>query len=322
MTIDQVCGWEHGVLSGEGGGTVTSITGTGMSIDSTVQRSGSFCLKGNGSGGETIANTASPVNNSTTISGSFYFKWNILSNVITSVCRIYTAAGSTARINFDPSDQKIFGRYVSNGPKVDLVLEQDVWYRIDYKADVSDNPNKLWYNVNAVGEQYTEYAQSATNFTSTVYGMIESTPTITQGIYYWDDCLASDDMNDYPIGAHMVAGLSPVTNSPTSNPGTVIKDTGGTLVDDGTNPAYVELDDTPPLTSTADYRTEREIIMLRFHLSLCLLAVLSLLRLICPIHPLALPPTMGSSGLEIAMVKRPLFLMAICRSLLCLMSIR
>jgi len=239
-------GFEYGVLNINGGGLVTAITGSGMSIQSTTKRTGGYALKGLGSGGETLVSIALPLTTQATFALSFYFMWHTLPNVEMSIARVYNAAGSTARINFDPADQKIFGRWVTNGAKVNQVLAQDTWYRIEAKGDCSTGTSSLTYNVEAVGEQVTTYSQTATTFNGLLFGFIESTPTINTGECYWDDAVFSFTLGDYPLGPHAIVGLSPNSGGTSvPNPPTNIEDNASVTVNDSSNPANVELSDVP-----------------------------------------------------------------------------
>lgn len=251
-----VTGFEHGLgtIVVSGGGLASAVVGTGMSVQSTVKKTGGYALKGVGTGGETYITTGLPATLQDTFAHSFYFLWHTLPNVEISILRVQTSAGSTARINFDPADQKIFGRFVSNGSKVNLVLQADTWYRIDLKADVSTGTSKLWYNVEGVGEQYTEYTQAATVFNGFRLGLIESTPTISQGECYWDDVIHSYTIGDYPIGPHGVDGLRPNGDGTHNNASNIMEDSAGNDIDGINFYAYDKLDDNPWVsTANADY---------------------------------------------------------------------
>jgi hypothetical protein len=252
-----VSGWEHGLATPviSGTGICSVVTGTGMSVQSTIKRTGTYALKGVGTSGEASITIGIPSALQTNVFAfTFYFRWETLPNIEISIARIQTSAGSTARINFDPADQKVFGRYVSDGTKVNQVLSQSTWYRIDCKADVSANPSKLWYNVNGVGEQYTEYAQAATVFNGYRFGFIESTPTINAGEAYWDDAVYSNTISDYPIGTCAVIGLRPNADGTHNNAANIMEDIDGNDIDGSTYYAYDKLDEDPWVsTAGTDY---------------------------------------------------------------------
>ena len=252
-----ISGWEYGLASPviNGGGICAAVTGTGMSIQSTIKRTGSYALKGVGTSGEASITVGIPAAIQTDVFAfTFYFRWDTAPNREISIARIQTNAGSTARINFDPADNKIFGRYVSNGTKVNQVLAQSTWYRIDCKADVSTGTSKLWYNVDGVGEQYTEYTQAATTFNGFRLGFIESTPTISAGEAYWDDCVYSNTISDYPIGTVYVLGLRPNADGTHNNAANIMEDSAGNDIDGSTYFAYDKLDEDPWVsTAGSDY---------------------------------------------------------------------
>lgn len=246
VTPVYVEGWEHGVLSVAGLGIVEVITGSGMSINSTGSyvRTGTYSLKAVGTSGETSVDCPSLTGSPTIIVGCLYFLWHTLPNIPITFARVYVPVGSTVRICFDPADQKVYGRFTSDGPKANVVLAQDTWYRIDFKGDVSANPSKIDLQVNGVAAAQTTFAQAATYFQGLVLGLIEISPTISSGEIYIDDVILSVTSAQYPIGSEKVTKLSPNAEG-THNSGTVIKDQAGNVINGTTYTANDKLNSIP-----------------------------------------------------------------------------
>lgn len=252
--------WSQGLLDGAIGneGIVGLVEGSGMSIVAGDWRTSPYMIKGVGDYGETDllwSISGAP----TTIQGSFYWKYHTVPNVEISILRVYRSSGSTARINFNPSTQKIYGRYVSDGTEVNLVLSADTWYEICFKVDVGTATSKLWYDVKPMdgswtGEQYTEYAQTASYLDGYLIGFIESNSyTITSGEAYWGGLIMNYDLSDYPMGDFDIKQLSPESDATHNNTGGYIKDNGGNTIDGSSYYAYSWLDEVPWTSALGDY---------------------------------------------------------------------
>lgn len=248
-----IAGYEFGVatLTTNGGGLCSAISGTGMSVSSTVKRTGSYSLKLDVSAATAYITytLATP----TVLVGRVYFYPDVLSNpsLDAAIISVRTSTTSHMYFHYRPADTTWYcGFYgsTSDTPVSGVTITTGNWYRLDFRVNISADPWTLDWAINGVAQTQHTRALAASTITGLRVGSADST---TQRHYY-DDLVLSLTSGDYPIGAGKVEALLPTTDG-THNSGTVIKNTGGTVID-GTSgkTAYTEMDEIP-LGGGSDY---------------------------------------------------------------------
>jgi hypothetical protein len=246
-------GAEHGVASTSGGGLFNTLTNA-PTIDGTIKRTGNYSIRFYKTSSSTCSFTKTIAGSPTVVVGRYYIYFTTFPAAVTTMTWTAVNSGGACGIRFNNTTKKLNARFltIGDGNAANLALSTGTWYRVDFKFDVSANPSLIDFSVapdggDAVAATQSSTAQAATHFDSFSIGAVDA------GTYdfYADDIFLSATALDYPIGAGAVIGLSP-SGAGTSSPGTNIKDDGGTLVDDATNPANIELDDVP-LNGTTDY---------------------------------------------------------------------
>lgn len=255
-TLIQILGFEHGVVSANGGGLGRTVTGTAPRIEiiADAARTGGYGLK--------IAPTASaagrlegPKHAEVAVwAASVYVKFAALPTADSVVIQGEATAGTAnPSIVFNNSTGKLClavanSDNTSIADKADFgaVVTTDTWYLVDLRFNVSANPWALIARMDGANEGSTTSAQGADTIDAIRFGHTGAAgPAHTT---YFDDVVISGTSGDYPIGAHAVAGLLPAGDG-THNAGTnIMENQAGT--DIGTVTAYDLVDDVPMSTAT------------------------------------------------------------------------
>lgn len=236
---DFLTGFEPGVLSINGGGLFDAISGSPI-VQSTIKRTGNYALKIAPSAAyEYVRKNLS--GSPTYIVGRNYVYFDDLPNE--SPTLIIGNAVLYFRIRYDSGVNKFKVRCGAGTTQYSsMTLSADTWYRIDFRMWCGDENWYIDWQINGTAQTQATYTNVASSFTHIDIGNSDSAETY---VLYVDDVIISDSPSDYPFGEGQVIGLSPVAGATGSNPGSVIADDGDMVVDDSTNPAYVELDDVP-----------------------------------------------------------------------------
>ena len=252
-TLVYVEGFEHGVISASGGGLFSSITNA-PTADATTRRTGAYSMRCYKTVAATcfVAFPTQPASQTYEV-GRFYVRIAAAPSVETGLLRWDTAGGVSFYILLTAAraiKAQVIGGSAQTGPTLAL----DTWYCIDFRLYCGGATYTIdWQVDGSAPTQATLGSQVASTFsaTATRFG---STASGTFDLYF-DDVVISNATGDYPIGEGGVIGLSP-NAAGTSNPGTYIQDNAGNVVDDSTNPAYVELADVPFNGATYIKQTE------------------------------------------------------------------
>lgn len=246
-TLTLIDSFSHGLttLTANGGGIANTITGT-PSTASSPSRSGGYSLKCSPTAGYAYVKytTAS----TTSVVARFYlYVVSMPAGDITIAYPSTTSGDLRVRLGTVSSQPTI--RLYDGSTSVDVAsISLNTWVRIDAKWDTSTNPFVLTCSVDGGTPATLSPAWAGVATTSWYFGGLSSS---TYEIYF-DDLVCSQTLGDYPIGA---GGIDPLTatSDGTHNSGTVMKNTGGTVID-GTagKTAYTEVDEIP-MDSTADY---------------------------------------------------------------------
>ena len=236
-----ITGFEHGILSANGGGIVNTISGTAPTVIAGAARTGGYGLR------HTV--TAATGYVSKTISGTpnvmvtrLYIKFITLPaatvNIITHIGPTVTHA---LRFNFATTKFMILHTStVDVGP----VLTTGVWYRVDFVSDNSAASDVTKCQIDGGTEQTVTVAADATRtFTSMRIGFqVSSTAEM-----YVDDICVSATLADYPIGSGEVQKLA-ITGDGTHSPATPDCIRGGgasPALISGSNFAFQYMDEVP-----------------------------------------------------------------------------
>jgi len=254
LTPVKITGYEPGpaTLSANGGGIFDTLGGN-VTTSTTYKRTGSRALRFYVSGsaaGAWVNYTTSTLGTSKTYEiGSAYVMWHTWPSGDAEIFGASTAAAQNCSIYFDTSEKKIMSSVGSTPQTNSVVWSLDTWYRIDWKIYCGGTTWTIDVQVDGTASTQATSSESTSSFTTAWLGWINS---FTGEMFIDDYILSVTGTDTYPIGAHTVVGISPNNGSSSSTPGTVIEDDTSTLVDDSTNPAYVELDEVP-FGTTTDY---------------------------------------------------------------------
>jgi hypothetical protein len=231
-------GFEHQTLSTNGTGIWSNIVGsTGISIDTTNQRTGAAALKvaQNGS----AATYAHKPISSQVLVGSLYIRATAAPSVNSLIC---AAPGPTNMPQFWLTTAGRIRAAIGGSGAVDGPIVTDGnWHLLDFRFRTDTTTFTIEWSVDGAAQTTsTRTGQTATNMTAFRLG--SGTPSHTATCWY-DDLVLSYTSADYPIGPHKVLALVP--NAETQGGGSVgdLTITGGTL-------AWEVLDEWPADTST------------------------------------------------------------------------
>jgi hypothetical protein len=248
ITPVMVTGFEHGALSTSGGGLITTLTGTEITVQSTVKRTGGYALRCNMTGAaqnRILWAVATP----TYIVGSLYFYIGAYPvAAVNSIIRIIVTSGSSLVFNLDTAaNSRIYARIGAGTLRNSGTIATGEWHRLDFRGYCGDTTFTLDWQIDGVDQtQATLGSTTATTFT---YVELGSANAAAYDLTY-DDVIISATSADYPIGDHAIEGLSPGSDG-THNAGTnVIEDQDG--ADIGVVTAY-DLVNSVPIGSTTKY---------------------------------------------------------------------
>lgn len=246
MAITLLEGFEHGVFGNAGGGIFTSGQNyaTYCSVVTSPVNNGTYALRMNPSAATLY--WYKTVSSSSVLVASFYVRVATLAADINFCTVNITNSPGLAFDYIDASNFRIASTYGGILRQYSANLSYNTWYLVDLKIDFSSS-GTIDFKVN--GSAATQYSSGATgSYTQVNWGAAASGSCD----YYLDDIMTSNSSGDYAFGAHKVVGYKPGSTTATSSPGSNIKDNGGTVINDSSNPAYVELDDVP-LSGGSDY---------------------------------------------------------------------
>ena len=133
-----------------------------------------------------------------------YFE--VLPDVIITVCRASNAAATYAGVRFNPTGNVLEG-FVNAQATVagSFAIAVNTWYLIEFKAVFATTRTLDWRVNGAAQTQASEGSLTNTSSTAFAVGDIAA----HTGTYYSDDICVSGTSADYPIGDGYVTGLYP-----------------------------------------------------------------------------------------------------------------
>ena len=237
-------GFEHGVMSANGGGICFSLSGS-PAVVATTKRTGNYALQALVSGAAASCHVNINVAGSpTVIVGRFYFLWHTAPGAATRIFRITTDTTGAA-VQFDPADHTL-NPYAGSAGTKSAPLTQDVWYQVDFKYNCAANPHTLDIQVNGSPITQKTNAIAATWINGLWIGFGDN----ATGEVYYDDIVVSLTAGDYPIGAGVVEALLPNADGAHNNAANTMEDAAGNDIDGASHLAWQQLDELPMSEST------------------------------------------------------------------------
>jgi hypothetical protein len=248
ITPIMITGFEHGALSANGAGLVSTLTGAEITVQSTVKRTGGYALRCNMTGAaqnRILWAVATP----TYIVGSLYFYIGAYPvAAANSFIRIIVTSGSSIIINLDTAaNSRIYARIGAGTQRNSGTIATGAWHRLDFRAYCGATTFTLDWQID--GADQTQATLGSTTATTFTFVELGSANAAAYDLTY-DDVIISATSADYPIGAHEVIGLSPNADG-THNAGTnIIEDQAG--ADIGVVTAY-DLVNSVPIGEATKY---------------------------------------------------------------------
>jgi hypothetical protein len=247
----KLTGFEHGAVSATGGGLFSAVTGTGLSADAAVARTGTYSLKVTDPVG--TANNGSLAIAAGTAAVRVYLRLASLPAAdVNELLMLDTALGNDLRLGYQTSSKKLTLRFGAAAVTVaSSTVAAGTWYRIDLRLVASSNPRAAVWQIDGAVQTPISSAETGSTVSTLRLGSTAVADTFTAN---YDDVLISATSGDYPIGAGTVVGLRPDGMGTNSTPGSFRND-DGTVIDANT---YQRLDDSP-MTSLTDYVRQQTI---------------------------------------------------------------
>lgn len=232
-----ITGFENGVatLTTNGGGLWDTVSGTALSVQNTIKRTGSYALRINPSAttsytGKTI--TGSP----TTVVFSCYMYFTTIPNIDCELIRIDVASGWNHTFTVHQGKFAVYNGSFTDGSTINT----GEWYLVEMRGNSSANPNTTEWRINGTPQTTINTSQAAT----TISGIRLGTMTSTTGDWYYDDLVVSATSGDYPIGSEAICLIKPDADGTHDNAANCIEDNDGNDV--GAVTAYDHINSTPP----------------------------------------------------------------------------
>jgi hypothetical protein len=235
---------EVGVLSVSGAGLWSALTNS-PAIESTIKQSGNYSIHFTSAG--TTCYARKPASGVMMV-GRFYFLVHAVPGTTSEIFMAVQSAGSSLRFRINPSTYLLTVSFGTGSARTYGPISLDVWYRVDFRANIAGTISYCDWQVNGVDQVQVQLTQTASVFTYYQPGC----NTATTHNFYIDNAIFSTSNGDYPLGDGFTEVLKPTADG-THNSGTVIKNTGGVVIDGTPGKTAYDLLDEIPMTSTADY---------------------------------------------------------------------
>lgn len=182
----------NGAESGAVPGTVTGD----VTVQSAVKHLGNFAFRFAAAGGTAYftISVASP----TVLVGRIYVTYTTLPAIDNEIFWVARADANAVGIKLRALDHKFFTRYWStaDGQACATVITTGVWYRIDFKIDVSTAATLVDFQVDGVAALQSSFAWAASTIAQTSFGASNADTFL----FIEDDLALSATPADYPIG--------------------------------------------------------------------------------------------------------------------------
>jgi hypothetical protein len=245
-----VTGFEHGTVSAAGGGIFSAVSGSGVSADATVTRTGNYSLKvvdGSGASSAAIA-----VGSGAAVARIDIRLASLPSSNVTALLKLDAASGNDLQLGYQASSRRLTLRFANRPVTLaSSTVAAGTWYRIDLRLVVSTNPRTADWEIDGVPQ--TPITQNGG--TSTVSTLrLGSTVGADDFTANYDDVVVSSAGGDFPIGDGSVEGLRPDGLGTSAGPNSFRNDDATVI--DGTTPQRLSDD---PMTSQAEYVAQQTV---------------------------------------------------------------
>lgn len=242
----KVTGFEHGAVSSSGGGVFSAVTGTGLSADAGVHRTGAYSLRVVGTG--TADNNASLAIGTGVAVVRVYLR--LASDPTADVDELLlldAAGGNDLRLGYQASSNRLTLRFGNTALTVaSSAVIAGTWYQLDLQFIANINPRTAAWQIDGAAQTPVTNTFSAASTVNTLrFGSTISADRFTAN---YDDVVISATSGDYPLGQGTVVGLRP-DGMGTSNGLGSFRENDGSAIDANT---YQRLDESP-LTVLTDY---------------------------------------------------------------------
>ena len=243
-TPTELTGFEHGAVSKSGGGLFLAVTGTGVTPDNAVARTGGWSLKVNDP-------TGSKHNATIAAAGDiavFRLYLRLASLPAANVTELLTgdaAAGSDLRLGYQAASQKLtlgFGVAITTSASA---VVAGTWYLVDIRFTANTPTRTGEWQIDGVAQSPVTSTEKVSTVAALRFG---STVNADDYNVNFDDVLISLTTGDYPVGAGTVVALRPDGMGTNSTPDS-FREEDTTAIDANT---YLRLDDNP-MTGTTQY---------------------------------------------------------------------
>lgn len=249
-----ITNWAAQSLSANGGGLVSSTSGTGNSISTTIYRNANSpqsyqCTTSS----STSLLSYTQVSGAGVIVGRVYLRFNgSLPTTASNPLNLISGQGADttwAEIGFVPSTGKLAAFQYTETPTDGPVVTYDVWYRIDFRFTWNSTTHTIDWKVDGVDQpQFSIGSQTSTTFSSFRIG--NTGGVNSTGTWNFCDLVLSVTSADYAIGAGGTQTLVPAADGTHSLPAAnEIEAQDGTDIGTGTT-AYDKINSMPPSATT------------------------------------------------------------------------
>lgn len=202
----RVTGFEHGTVDPAGGGLFTSVVGAGVTVVSSVVRTGSYALRiVDPAGANHSARFAAPGN--VAVVRVYLRLASLPATDVAELLSVDIAAGNDPRIGFQTSSNRLtirFGNAAITTAKT--AISADTWYRLDLRVVANTTPRTADWELDGVPQPSVSSAGAGSTVNTLRLG---STVNADDDTLYFDDVMLSATSGDFPIRGGGVVGLRP-----------------------------------------------------------------------------------------------------------------
>ena len=243
-----ITGFEHGVMSGNGGGIFSAVSGVPV-VTTAIKRSGSYALRVTPTGAGAI-NARRNLSASVQIAVIRAYIYIPSGGIPTATASVLgwqiTTAAQTVGLTITSAGVargSVGGGSAISGP----TLNVDQWYKIDLRANITGTTWTLDWRIDDVAQTQATWSGQATTDSLQYLRMGSASTTVSLDVLL-DDIVLSETSGDYPITAGSTELIKPTADG-THNAGTnVVENQAGS--DIGAVNAWSLIDDIPMSTAS------------------------------------------------------------------------
>ena len=242
-TLVWLTGFEHGVVSLQGGGIFDTWNVTPEIIPAAA-RSGRYGLRISSAFEFELVRRPFPA--TPQVVTRFYVRFPSLPVTTQQLLYLEPTSGQTAKLEFNAATGRLRASFFFSAQDASLPVTAGVWHRVDMRVTTNATPKTIEWQVDGVPQATVSEVDTAADLIRLVIGATGSGNLVCD----YDDLALSHTAGDYPIGEGFVVPLRPSADG-SHNAGTnVIERQDGQ--DIGVVAAFGLLDELP-MSSTADH---------------------------------------------------------------------